>query len=205
MNLSKNEMERVEVMNRSILKDFLRLPQSTPNIAIYHEFNVCTIEIEIWKRKLRTWYRINRRESNSMIKEMRKTQIKKNLPWIKKVIEIGRRLNIDLLEAKKLKKTEWKALINKKSETLMKEYLDSQIDRTKRYKENIEEERNYGKPKNYFCLPKNLQKQCLENEQILWILLQENPTKERNGSANFVTKENNLQDITYRNVKRRTI
>ena len=38
----------------------------------------------------------------------------------------------------------------------MKEYLDSQIDRTKRYKENIEEERNYGKPKNYFCLPKKL-------------------------------------------------
>ena len=147
------EMERIEVIERKILRSFLSLPQSAPKVALYVEFGVIPVKMEIYKRKLMMWNRVNREESNSLIKDVVKVQIKKILPWFKQIIQIGQELNIDIIAGRKMERKKWKKLIAVKIQNFTECTLKAEIDKLKKYKELMKDEINVGQQKNYMCLP----------------------------------------------------
>ena len=79
--LRKNEWEKLEVINRKVLRNFLNLPDSTPRVGLYNEFGVIPIQYMLYKRTLGMWKRINRDETNEIIKECKREQINSFLPW----------------------------------------------------------------------------------------------------------------------------
>ena len=50
--LRKSEIEKLEIINRKVLRNILNLPSSTPKVALYNELGVIPIEYMLYKRKL---------------------------------------------------------------------------------------------------------------------------------------------------------
>ena len=136
-NIKEKEMETIETLNRKVLRNFLNLPKCTPKAALYIEFGVIPIEMEIYKKKLLMWNRVNKNE-NKMIKKIKNEQINKDLPWAKQLIEIARRVGIDLVEGKEDNKERWKRKVKDKIMERTKIYLEEERDKLKRYKENVQ-------------------------------------------------------------------
>ena len=147
-NIKEKEMETIETLNRKVIRNFLNLPKCTPKAALYIEFGIIPIEMEIQKKKLMMWNRINKSE-NKMIRKIKNEQINKNLPWVKQLIEIARKIGIDLVEGKEDSKDRWKRKVNDKIMESAKIYLKKERDKLKRYKENIQDDIEPGVRKNY--------------------------------------------------------
>ena len=147
--LKQSEIEHLERINRKVLRNILNLPSSSPKIALYNEFGVIPIEYMLYKRKLGMWKRINTKATNHIIKECKKIQIEKDLPWGKEIVKIAVHLNIDLTKAVSLSKEKWKQEVNIKVIHKVKEIMIKEIDSLKRYKQNIKDDITPGVRKKY--------------------------------------------------------
>ena len=150
--MSEKEVERMENINRNILRNFAGLPKCTPKLTLYVEFGTFPLKMEIYKRKLLTWKRINREESNNLIKSAVLEQIQNQLPWIKQIVKIGIELGINIIEGRKMKKDKWKRLIKERIEKVAKEDLEKEIEKIKKYKEIVKDEIRPGEQKKYMVL-----------------------------------------------------
>jgi hypothetical protein len=151
--IKRSEMERMERIERNILRSFLSLPQSAPKVALYVEFGVIPIKMELYKRKLLMWNRINRKESNKLIQDVTKEQIKKVLPWFKQILQIGEEIDIDIVEGREMKKEVWKRTIMEKIMIASENEFKMEIGKLKKYSELMKDELIVGKQKNYMWLP----------------------------------------------------
>ena len=151
--INKTEMDTLGRINRTILRNFLSIPQSTPKVAIYVELGINPIETEIKKRKLQMWHRINRKESNEMIKNIKRIQINEGMPWMREITSIAMEYNLDLMDASKDSKGVWKQKVKKRIAEKTKQYLKEEMVKTKHYKENVTDEIVIGKQKQYMYLP----------------------------------------------------
>ena len=103
----------------------------------------------LWKRKLGMWWRLNREESNFLMKQCKREQIDQSLPWILELNEIACHLKVDLTKAKEMSKDAWKQDIKEKIKEKTKHLLETEIEELKRYKKNVKDEIEPGKKKRY--------------------------------------------------------
>ena len=150
------EMEKLEAINRSILRNFLQVPKTTPVAAIYLEMGILPIQYEIKKKKLNMWHRINRIESNQLISNIKYTQVMEDLPWMKQLVEIAIEIDINLTEAKKDTKEKWKEKVKKKILNKAKESLEEERNKTERYQFNSTDAVKINEQKSYLQLPTKL-------------------------------------------------
>ena len=121
------------------LKRMLRLPQSTPSIALRAELGVWAIENVISKKKLCFLHRVLNQPDNNITKTILLEQ--RNLPeetWLTNTLEICKTLGItaNLTDIKNTPKTAWKKLVIgaiNKSETAS---LMKWCAKSKKYKSN---------------------------------------------------------------------
>ena len=78
----------------------MNLLNSTPKVALYNEFGILPAVDQINKKKLMMWHRMSREDSNNTIKAAVKEQVKSELPWIKQIIKIAIKYDIDLTKEK---------------------------------------------------------------------------------------------------------
>ena len=150
--MNKEHWEKLERMDRRVLRNFLNLPSSTPKISLYNELGVIPIKFMLWRRKMGMWWRLNRKESNQLMKECVKEQINLNLPWILELNKIASRLEIDLDGAKEMSKGQWKNLVKKKTLMKAEQYLKDEIEELKGYRTNVDDDISIGKKKRYISL-----------------------------------------------------
>jgi hypothetical protein len=147
--MNKKSLEKIELIDRKVLRNFLNLPSCTPQISLYNELGVIPIKYMLWKKKLGMWWRLNQSNANYLMKECLKTQINLSLPWIKEMNEIACILNLDLLKAKELTKDNWKKEVKKKLLIEAKNQLETEIEDLKGYRKNVEDVIEIGKGKIY--------------------------------------------------------
>ena len=150
------EMDQLETINRSILRNFLQVSKTTPFSALYIELGLIPIQYELKKKKLMMWHRINREESNTLIKNVKYTQVMEDLPWMKQILEIAVELDINLTEAKKVTKEKWKEKVKKQINKKAKEELEAERNKIKRYQLNSTDEIKINEQKDYLQLPTKL-------------------------------------------------
>ena len=146
--LSENEIDKIEKINRKLIRKMGRLPISTTNAVLYNEFGARPIKYELYKRKLMMWWRIEREESNITLKSCKREQVKEDLPWLKEIIKIANRLKIKLEEARITNKEKWKRIIKEKIKEESQKELEEEINKTKLYKENVEDQVEWEKLRN---------------------------------------------------------
>ena len=103
----------------------------------------------LYKRKLGMWKRINRDETNEIIKECKREQINSFLPWCKEIVRIASELGIDLEKAKIYSKEKWKEEVNKRIKDKVKRELEEGREDLKRYTNNAKDEITPEKSKRY--------------------------------------------------------
>ena len=70
------------------------------------------------------WKRINRDETNEIIKECKREQINSFLLWCKEIFRIASEQGIDLEKAKIYSKEKWKEEVNKRIKDKVKRELE---------------------------------------------------------------------------------
>jgi hypothetical protein len=152
-SISEMEFTRIDVIERNILRNYLNLPQSSPKVALYNEFGIIPIKMELYKRKMMMWNRVNRDESNNLIKDAVKEQVKRILPWFRQIIMIGKELGIDIIQGRKMDRNKWKKLVNEKIVLATEKEVKDGKEKLKKYKEITKDVVEIGKQKRYMCLP----------------------------------------------------
>ena len=112
--INKKELEALEGIIRRIIIFFANLPQSTPKAAIYSEFGIMPAFSEVAKRKLLMWHRLHQQSTNQLIKEVVQEQICSSMTWFKDMAKIATYFQINLMDAGKKTKFEWKKIIKQK-------------------------------------------------------------------------------------------
>ena len=98
------------------------------------------------------WKRINRDETNNVIRQCKIEQINKELPWFKELVRIANELDIDLDEAKLVSRNMWKRMINLKEISRVKVDFLEGMGNLKRYSNNAKDEISPGHAKHYCTL-----------------------------------------------------
>ena len=106
----------------------------------------------LWRRKLGMWWRLNRDESNRLMKQCINEQIRQSLPWILELNKIACRLKIELNNAKEMSKEQWKIHVREKVFIVAKEEAEIEISKLKGYNDNVKDEIVIGKKKRYTTL-----------------------------------------------------
>ena len=150
--MNKNQWEKLESIDRRVLRGFLNLPGCTPKISLYNELGIIPLKYMLWRRKLGMWWRLNREESNKLLKQCVKEQIELSLPWMLEINKIACKLQVDLNSAKGMSKEEWKNYVKDKVSTLTKETFKTDIEELKGYRKNVKDEVVIGKKKWYTSL-----------------------------------------------------
>ena len=131
------------------MRNFLNLPSSAPTIGLYNEYGIIPIKYRLYQRKLGMWKRINREETNNIIRECKKEQISKELPWCKELVAIANELEVDLEEAKIVSKEVWKQRVSRKVfEKVKRDFMEG-MGNLRRYSNNATDETVPGKMKHY--------------------------------------------------------
>ena len=149
VSLRKADWEHLEIINAKVLKNMLNLPSSTPRMGLYNEMGVLPIKYMLYKRKMGMWWRINREETNVVIRECKQEQINKNLPWGQEIIRIATELDLDLTSVNNKTKEIWKKEVYERIEEKAKEEMVEGIRKLKRYGDIIRDEIILGKRKTY--------------------------------------------------------
>ena len=150
--MNNKHWDKLERIDRRVLRNFLNLPSSAPKVSLYNELGIIPIKYMLWRRKLGMWWRLNRKESNQLMKECIKEQINLDLPWILEINRIASKLGVDLDNAKIMSKEQWKQMVKAKVLVEAKEYMESEIDVLKGYRNNAKDEISIGKKKRYITL-----------------------------------------------------
>jgi hypothetical protein len=151
--ITEAEVTKIDTIERNILRNYLNLPQSSPKVALYVEFGVLPIKMELFKRKMMMWNRANRAESNNLIKDVIKEQVKKMLPWFQQIVLIGEELGLDIVQGRKMEKNKWKNMVRKKILEATEKEFNYETTKLKKYKEIAKDEVVIGKQKRYMNLP----------------------------------------------------
>ena len=86
--INKTEENILEKTERQIIRNFARLPQSTPMVALYIEFGITPITHDIKIKKLIMWKRMqSRRGINTAINSVITEQCFNNLPWFDQLMK----------------------------------------------------------------------------------------------------------------------
>ena len=110
---------------------------------------IIPIKYRLYQRKLGMWKRINREETNNVIKECKREQINKELPWFKELVAIANELKVDLEEAKYVSKEVWKRKVSKSVfERVKRDFMEG-MGNLRRYSNNAKDETVPGKMKRY--------------------------------------------------------
>ena len=147
--INKASLDKIELIDRKVLRNFLNLPSCTPKISLYNELGVIPIKYMLWKRKLGMWWRLNQDVANYLMKECLKTQINLSLPWIKEINMIACSLKLDLEKAKSMTKENWKAMVKERIKIEAQKSLETEIEELKGYRNNVNDEIIIGKAKRY--------------------------------------------------------
>ena len=150
--LNSLQWEKLEAIDRKVLRSFLNLPSSTPKISLYNEMGIIPIKYMLWRRKLGMWWRLNRDESNALMKQCINSQITHSLPWMMEINKIACKLNVDLEDAKKMSKEQWKTLVKGRVLTVATDEIKTEISKLKGYNSNLKDEIHIGKKKKYTVL-----------------------------------------------------
>ena len=150
--LNTAQVAKLETIDRKVLRSFLNLPSSTPNVSLYNELGIIPIRFMLWKKKLGMWWRLNRAESNNLMKQCVSEQINQSLPWIVELNDIATQLNVDLTKAKEVSKDQWKRWVKEQIVVKAKEETELEIEKLKGYNDNISDEIIIGKKKRYVAL-----------------------------------------------------
>ena len=150
--MNKKSLEKIELIDRKVLRNFLNLPSCTPKVSLYHELGVIPIRFILWKRKLMMWWRLNQAEANQLMKACLREQINLSLPWIKELNEIACKLKLDLEKAKIVTKEIWKKEVKEKIFCEAQNFLETEIKELKGYWSNVKDEIILGKQKRYIKL-----------------------------------------------------
>ena len=150
--LTQQCWDKIGIIDRKVLRNFLNLPSSAPTFGLYNEYGIIPIKYRLYQRKLGMWKRINREETNSVIRECRKEQINKELPWCKELIIIANELKVDLEEAKIVSKEVWKRKVSVKIFEKVKRDFVEGMGNLRRYSNNATDEIIPGKRKCYVQL-----------------------------------------------------
>ena len=65
--MNQQHWDKLERIDRRVLRNFLNLPPSTPKISLYNELGVIPIKFMLWRRKMGMWWRLNRKEGNQLL------------------------------------------------------------------------------------------------------------------------------------------
>ena len=150
--MNTSQWEKLESTDRKVLRNLLNLPSATPIISLYNEMGIIPIKFMLWKRKLGMWWRLNRKDSNLLMKECLSEQIKQGLPWLVEVNGIASKLKVDLTHAKKMSKESWKNHVKSKITDIVKEETIMEIAKLQGYNNNVKDEIMIGKKKRYASL-----------------------------------------------------
>ena len=118
----------------------------------------------LWKRKLGMWWRLNRADGNNLMKQCVSEQVKQSLPWIVEINDIATRLKVDLTEAKKISKDQWKRQVKEKIQVIAKQEIEMEIAKLKGYNENISDKIITGQKKRYIALSQKESEYLAPNE-----------------------------------------
>ena len=138
--IKDSEIEKLEVINRKIIRNFAGLPKCAPKISLNIEFGIMPLESEIYKRKLMMWNRLNNDKANILLKNVKREQVNENLPWMQQIIQIACKIGVDLEEGRKLCKIKWKKRVDEKIYQYVKKYSEEEVRKLKKYKEIMKDE-----------------------------------------------------------------
>ena len=147
--LNNEQYEKVETIDRKVIRNFLNLPSSTPKSSLYNELGIIPIRFILWKRKLSMWWRLNQQNTNTLLKNCKNQQINRGMPWVLGIAKIAAKLGIDLGKAKETSKEGWKNQVKKKITLEAKTYIIKEMDAAEKYKNNAGDEVVIGKKKRY--------------------------------------------------------
>ena len=98
------------------------------------------------------WWRLNREESNQLMKQCVSEQINLSLPWIVELNSIASKIQVDLTKAKEMSKDQWKRHVKEKVLVLVEEKVKVEVEKLNGYKDNIKDEIVVGKKKRYVTM-----------------------------------------------------
>ena len=150
--MNKSQWEKLESIDRRVLRGFLNLPGCTPKVSLYNELGIIPLKYMLWRRKLGMWWRLNREESNKLMKQCVKEQIEHSLPWMMEINKIACKLQVDLNSARDMSKEGWKDYVKDKISAMTKEIFTTELEELKGYKRNVKDEVVIGKKKWYVSL-----------------------------------------------------
>jgi len=133
--------------------DMTRVIRNSKEFGEFGEFGVLPIKMDLYKRKMMMWNRLNGEESNDLMKDVVKEQVKKVLPWFRQIVKIGKDLDIDIIQGRKMEKEKWKSIVKKKIMIATEKELRDETEKLKKYKEIAKDEIEVGKQKRYMRLP----------------------------------------------------
>ena len=130
---TKQEDESFEKIVRQIIRNFANLPISTPKVALYNEFRILPAADQINKMKLMMWHKMNEEKSNEAIKAAVKEQVESQLPWVKQIIKVALKYDIDLTIVKQMSKNKWKNMVTKRIKECLRRQTDQQRNESEKY------------------------------------------------------------------------
>ena len=147
---TKQEDESFEKIVRQIIRNFANLPISTPKVALYNEFGILPAADQINKMKLMMWHKMNEEKSNEAIKAAVKEQVESQLPWVKQIIKVALKYDIDLTIVKQMSKNKWKNMVTKRIKECIRRQTDQQRNESEKY--IATDKIVVGQPKRYMRL-----------------------------------------------------
>ena len=112
MDISKAAVERLENLQLFYLRLTLRVPQSTPKIALRAETGMLSMKLRIWKKKLMFVHHVKNLSDTALAKQVWKEQIRNGWPGLaKEATKLCSELGIEDVNKTKCSKGEWKKVV----------------------------------------------------------------------------------------------
>ena len=126
-NLTKQNIESLQVLQMKYLKRILHSPKSTPNIAVLMELGVKPIETEIHIRQLNFLHQILCLDENDPVRRVyeQSKRFEFEKTWFREVKALIQKYDLEDVEEniKEIEKEQWKKQVNERVEaTVIKQY-----------------------------------------------------------------------------------
>ena len=114
-NLTKGEVQKMQILQLQFLKRSLQVPRSTSNCVVYLELGVLPVIYEIHARKLTFLHHVLTLSEDDPVfrtyKEQRKYIMERN--WANEIIELRETYELQEIDVGELSKKKWKRLVKK--------------------------------------------------------------------------------------------
>ena len=133
MDISKEAEERLENLQLFFLRLVLRVPVSTPKIALRTETGMMSMKIRIWKKKLMFGHHLQNLDKEALANQVWKEQVRNGWPGLAKEIEeICTELEIAEANQPNYSKSEWGRIVGEACRTKdRKDLLEGMEGKTK--------------------------------------------------------------------------